>query len=101
MGFAIENILAAAPANAQASFYRTAAGAEIDLVLEIPNHGLWAIEIKRGQTARLERGFHVACDDVQPTRKFVVNGGQDHYPLAPGLEAISLPLLAQELVALV
>ena len=48
----IENLIAAAPASAAPFFYRTAAGAEIDLVLEIPGHGLWAIEIKRGPSAR-------------------------------------------------
>jgi predicted AAA+ superfamily ATPase len=99
-GFVIENLLAAAPNNTRASFYRTAAGAEIDLVLEIPKHGLWAIEIKRGLTARPERGFHMACDDVQPTRRLVVNGGQERYPLSPDLEAISLHGLATELAAL-
>jgi predicted AAA+ superfamily ATPase len=99
-GFVIENLLAVAPDNTRASFYRTAAGAEIDLVLEIPKHGLWAIDIKHGLTARPERGFHIACDDVQPTRRLVVNGGQDRYPLSPGLEAISLHGLASELAAL-
>jgi predicted AAA+ superfamily ATPase len=99
-GFVIENLLAAAPDNAKASFYRTAAGAEIDLVLEIPKHGLWAIEIKRGLTSRPERGFHVACDDLDPSRRFVVNAGQDRYPLAPELEAISVRGLAAELAAL-
>jgi predicted AAA+ superfamily ATPase len=99
-GFAIENLLAAAPDNTRASFYRTAAGAEIDLVLEIPKHGLWAIEIKRGIAARPERGFHMACEDVQPSRRFVVNGGQDRYPLSADLEAISLHGLASELAAL-
>ncbi len=99
-GFVIENLLSAAPDNSKASFYRTAAGAEIDLVLEIPKHGLWAIEIKRGLTARPERGFHIACDDLQPTRRLVVNGGQSRYPLSPDLEAISLHGLASELAAL-
>jgi predicted AAA+ superfamily ATPase len=99
-GFVIENLLAAAPDDTRASFYRTAAGAEIDLVLEIPKHGLWAIEIKRGLTARPERGFHLACDDVQPSRRFIVTGGQDRYPVSPGLEAISLQGLATELAAL-
>lgn len=40
-GFVIENLIAAAPARTVASFYRTAAGGEIDLVLEMPDHGLW------------------------------------------------------------
>lgn len=34
--FLIETLIAAAPQNTEASFYRTAAGAEIDLVLALP-----------------------------------------------------------------
>jgi len=99
-GFVIENLLAAAPAATQASFYRTAAGAEIDLVLETPGHGLWAIEIKRGLAARPERGFHIACDDLKPSRRFVVGPGMDRYPLGPDLESIGVIGLAGELAAL-
>ena len=45
--FVVENPIAAAPLQTAPLFYRTAAGVEIDLLLEIPKHGLWAIEIKR------------------------------------------------------
>ena len=50
----IENLLAAAPERTADSFYRTAAGAEIDLVLDLPGGGRWAIEIKRAMAARPE-----------------------------------------------
>ena len=99
-GFVIESLITAAPYGTRPSFYRTAAGAEIDLVLEIPKQGLWAIEIKRGATGRPERGFHIACGDLRPSRRFVVNGGQDRYPLSPELEAIGVEGLAAELGAL-
>ena len=48
-GWVIENLLAVAPPATQAHFYRSAAGAEIDLVLELPKRQHWAIEIKRCQ----------------------------------------------------
>ena len=35
-GFVMENLLAVVPGRTQASFYRTSAGAEVDLVLELP-----------------------------------------------------------------
>ena len=71
-GFVIENLLTAAPDQTRASFYRTSAGAEIDLVLELPGrHGLWAIKIKRGLAARIEKGFHIACDDI---KSFIASG---------------------------
>jgi predicted AAA+ superfamily ATPase len=93
-GFAIENLLAAAPPRTLASFYRTAAGAEIDLLLEIPGHGLWAIEVKRSLAGRPEKGFYIACEDLQPERWFVVNAGVDRYPIDANTTAIGIPALA-------
>ena len=96
-GFVIENLLATAPPRSVASFYRTAAGAEIDLVLDVPKRGRWAIEIKRGLTPRLEKGFHVACDDLKPDRRFVVYSGSERYALGPTLQAIGVRALAEML----
>jgi predicted AAA+ superfamily ATPase len=93
-GFAIENLLAAAPPRTLASFYRTAAGAEIDLLLEIPGHGLWAIEVKRSLAGRPEKGFYIACEDLQPERRFVVNAGVYRYPIDANTTAIGIPALA-------
>jgi|GEM_PF-2815727 len=55
-GFVVENQLAVAPDRAHASFYRTAAGAEIDLLLELPGNGLWAQKIKRLLLPSVKRG---------------------------------------------
>jgi hypothetical protein len=100
-GFAIENLLGAAPPRTRASFYRTSAGAEIDLILELPaNHGIWAVEIKRGLTAKPERGFHMARADLNPAKSFVVHSGDARYPLAAEVEAIGLRELAQILSGL-
>ena len=88
-GFVIENILAVTGERI-ASFYRTSSGAEIDLVLQFPRDGLIAIEIKAGQSFKLERGFHEARSDLQPQKSFVVYGGQERYPLKDGIEAIGL-----------
>ncbi|MCP5109341.1 MAG: DUF4143 domain-containing protein, partial [bacterium] len=100
-GLVIENLLAVAPDRTIASFYRTSAGAEIDLVLELPgNHGLWAIDIKRGSAARPERGFHNAREDVKPARSFVVYAGEERYPISEEIEAIGLAQLASILAAL-
>jgi predicted AAA+ superfamily ATPase len=96
-GFVIENLLAVAPERTLASFYRTSAGAEIDLVLDLPKGERWAIEIKRGLTAKPERGFHVACDDLQPARRFVVHSGDARFPLSADLEAIGVCELAESL----
>jgi hypothetical protein len=99
-GFVIENLLAAAPERTVASFYRTAAGAEIDLLLEIPGHGLWAIEVKRSLSGRPEKGFYIACHDLKPDKQFVVNAGLEQYPIDADTVAISVPALARMLSAL-
>jgi predicted AAA+ superfamily ATPase len=96
-GFVIENLLAVAPERTLASFYRTSAGAEIDLVLDLPNGQRWAIEVKRGLTAKPEKGFHLACEDLQPTRRFVVYSGDARFPLSAAVEAVGVQTLAQTL----
>ncbi|ESQ15629.1 MAG: hypothetical protein N838_28770 [Thiohalocapsa sp. PB-PSB1] len=100
-GFVIENLLAASPNGTRASFYRTAAGAEIDLLLELGGrHGNWAIEIKRSLAPKIDKGFHVALNDLEPAQAFVVYAGNERYPKAGGIEAISLRALARELANL-
>ena len=98
-GFAVENLIAAGPEGTIPFFYRTSAGAEIDLLLEIPGHGVWAIDIKRGPSARPEKGFFIACEDLQPSRRFVVNSGSERY-VSGEVEAIGLAELAGMLGAL-
>lgn len=95
--FVIENLLGSAPAMVQGYFYRTSGGAKIDLLLWWPNGRLWAIEIKRSLTPRPERGFHSACADLSPERKFIVYPGGERYRLAPDIEAIPLRALMVEL----
>jgi hypothetical protein len=57
-GLAIESLIDAAPQGTQASFFRTAAGTEIDLLLKAPGQRApWAIEIKRSLAPKIERGF--------------------------------------------
>lgn len=97
-GFVIENLLAVAPQGAQAHFYRTSAGAEIDLVLEFGNE-LWAIEIRRTTAPTLSKGFYNACEDIEPTAKWVVYAGEDTYPLKEDITVISLPELMTKLTA--
>lgn len=97
-GLAIESLIAAAPTGTEASFFRSAAGAEIDLLLHLPTRPRpWAIEIKRALAPKIERGFHVACEDVDPERRRVVYGGVERFPLAAGVEAVSLVDLCAEL----
>ena len=98
-GFVIENLLAVAPTRVQPSFYRTADGAEIDLVLELPRGEIWAVEIKSAASPKLRRGFHIARRDVNPARAFAVHRGSERFPIASDVEAISLGDLCLEVAA--
>jgi hypothetical protein len=97
-GMAIESLIAAAPDGTEAYFFRTSAGAEIDLLLKIPGRRKpWAIEIKRGLAPKIERGFHLAADAVRPERRLVVYGGVERFPVGEGVEGVSLTDLCEEL----
>ncbi|MGA7982734.1 MAG: ATP-binding protein [Chromatiaceae bacterium] len=96
-GHVLETLLSVLPWRSSAFFYRTAAGAEIDLVLEHKDGSIWAIEIKRALSGRVERGFHQACNDIKPARAFVVHAADDRYPLSEKIEAISVRALADGL----
>ncbi len=99
-GMAIESLIAAAPLGTQAYFFRSAAGAEIDLLLQRPGERRpWAIEIKRGLAPKVDRGFHAACTIVEPLRRCVVYSGSERFPLGEGVEAFPLPELCTELAA--
>jgi predicted AAA+ superfamily ATPase len=89
-GWVIENLLAVAPPGTDASFYRTASGAELDLLLTWPRGERWAIEIKRSSAPTLAKGFHIAADDVGATQRFVVHSGNETWPAESGVVAITV-----------
>jgi uncharacterized protein len=88
--YVIENLIRASPEGTQAFFYRTSAGAEIDLLLQLPGGALWAIEIKRSLQPKLERGFHLACEDILPARKFVLYPGEHAYAISTEVQVLPL-----------
>lgn len=89
-GFVIENIISIAPRNVKVYYYRTAEGAEIDLVLEFGFTDLWAIEIKRNSAPNISKGFYIACDDIKANRKYVVYSGLETFGLKNDVTLISL-----------
>jgi len=96
-GFVLENLITAAGTSASAHFYRTSGGAEVDLLLNWPSGECWAIEVKRSLAPKVERGFHSACEDLQPTRKLVIYPGDEPFPLGHGVQAMPLATLCHEL----
>ena len=55
----------------------------------------WAIEIKRGLSAKPKKGFYIAIEDIQPNKTFVVYAGDERHPVSEGVEAISIAEMVQ------
>lgn len=88
-GFVVEQLVNAAP-NAQASFYRTSNGAEVDLVLTFRSQQTWVIEIKRSSAPTVSRGFHQAAVDLGAVRKLLVAPVEQTYPMKEHIEVVDV-----------
>ena len=99
-GFCIENLISAAPDGTEANFFRSSAGAELDLVLTLPGGAVWAIEIKRTSAPKVARGFHTAADDVGASERLLVYAGAQESPLSGGARATPLYTAMTRLSAL-
>jgi predicted AAA+ superfamily ATPase len=95
----IEHLIVSAPRNTAASFYRTRAGAEIDLLLS-RGSDVWAIEIKRNTAPTLARGYYHACEDIRPKRKLLIYPGNEQYELKDGTMVCSLESALEAIQAL-
>ena len=94
-GHCIDNLIQAAGKRYVPYFYRTHVGAEIDLVLEKGGKPDIAIELKRSMAPSPDKGFSVACDDLQITHRYLVYPGLERIPLRHGAQAIGLQALAE------
>ena len=92
-GFAMENILAFAT-NYEPSFYRTSAGAEIDLILRRGRRTL-AFELKSSSVPSVSKGFWNALEDINPDKAYVVAPVKESYPIKGGVMVSPL----QEIIA--
>ncbi|MDQ0322426.1 putative AAA+ superfamily ATPase [Pararhizobium capsulatum DSM 1112] len=89
-GFVIETLINVAGPDVTPLFYRTADGAEIDLVFEQAGRAKVAIEVKRASAPHAERGFFVACDDLEIENRIVVGAGTEDYPAKGGVKVRTL-----------
>lgn len=88
-GFAMEHVLATRP-DADATFYRTATGAELDLVVQDAAGQREAFEMKLGTDPQPPRGFWNAVDDLGLDSVTVLHAGEGRWPLRRGVEARAL-----------
>jgi predicted AAA+ superfamily ATPase len=73
-----------------ASYFRTSAQAEIDLVLEGPRRRVVAVEVKRTAAPKVEKGFRLGCEEVGARERFYVVPQTERHPLGHGSEAIGI-----------
>jgi predicted AAA+ superfamily ATPase len=93
-GYCLEQILQIVPGTWLPSFYRTHAGAEVDLVLENGRERI-LIEIKRSLAPKAGTGLREAIASLEATKTFILTPANDPtiHPIAPGIECLSLPAL--------
>lgn len=87
-GFVIEQIAAVVPDGTRLWFYRTSAGAEIDLLLDFGRER-WAVDISRSLGhPQPRKGFYLASDDVAAARRIVVYPGTERFKLDQATEVM-------------
>ncbi|MGQ0834667.1 MAG: ATP-binding protein [Gammaproteobacteria bacterium] len=96
-GFVIEQILARLP-QPTAYYWRTQAGAELDLLLSLKGRRI-GVEIKRADAPGLTPSMSSALQDLSLDRLFVVYPGMARYSLANRVEVLPLRDSMAELIA--
>ncbi|MFN0159996.1 MAG: ATP-binding protein [Burkholderiales bacterium] len=86
-GVVIEQLIGAKPSTVHASFYRTARGAEVDLVLHSSRVRV-AIECKFSSSPKPARGFHEAMADLQADRGFVIAPVREAFDLSAQVKVL-------------
>ncbi len=94
-GFIVEQIMGILPEGWQAYFYRTGAGAEIDLALFDSKHKPIAIEIKYSMSPKIERGFWNAYEDLSCRKGYIVYPGTESYPISRNVYTLPVKDLAK------
>ena len=93
-GFVVEQVCGRLDPASLVSFYRTAAGAELDLVVETGSRKI-GIEVKFSSAPKVTKGFWQACEDVGVDRAYVVAPVREGWAMAANVEVVSpidLPL---------
>ena len=88
-GMILETLLAVTGPEV-AYFYRTAAGAEIDLVVDGPGGRRFAVEIKRSTAPSLSKGFRHGSQDLEIEEGIVVYPGDETFSLSSGVHAMGI-----------
>jgi len=93
--FVIEQIIGLLPNHREVYFYRTNAGAEIDLVFFDKKNKPVAIEIKYSLSPAVSRGYWNVCEDLSCKKWFVIYPGNERYPVGRNVFAMPVRELAR------
>ena len=97
-GFCVEQICNHMPSGSQISFFRTAAGAELDVVVDTGSQTI-GFEIKFSSAPKVTKGFWQACEDIGVSKAYVVAPVQDGWAMAnnvDGVSPVNLPALLRQ-----
>jgi predicted AAA+ superfamily ATPase len=97
-GFVIQQIKMMLPYNSQIQFYRTSHGAEIDLIISIPNKQAIGVEMKLSSAPSLSRGNYEVMNDLNLEMLYVVIPGNESYPLKENVQVMGLSVFINHLV---
>jgi uncharacterized protein len=97
-GFALERVLHTAGA-AEAFYWGTHAGAELDLVL-FRGGRRYGIEFKLADAPSMTKSLHIALADLKLDRAWVVYPGKQNYPVHQNVRVCPLPEFLEELATL-
>jgi predicted AAA+ superfamily ATPase len=93
-GFCLEQIMARMPWRRWTSFYRTASGAEMDLVIQKDIQTVdVAVEFKYSLAPYLTRGFWQSMNDLKPEKAFIVYPGREYYRIKQSVYALPVTQL--------
>lgn len=97
-GLVLDCISQLAPRGAEVMFYRTAAGAEMDVVVQ---HGSKTIcfEIKSSSAPKVTQGFYNAMEDLKPTETYIVAQVSERYAFSSHVDVIAIGDIANVLQA--
>ena len=96
-GYVIEQIISLLNYQQIPFFYRTADGAELDLVIEQDLQIKLAIEIKLSNSPTLSKGTTIALNDLNSPPLLVVTPTADDYLLKPNIMVCSIQTLADNI----
>ncbi len=88
-GFVLEQILSLTEAERDAYYYKTHAGAELDLLL-LKNGKRYGFEFKLADAPGSSKSMHTVSRDLKLDHLWVVYPGSRRYPLGKGFEVVPL-----------